>query len=338
MGTDAQLEVSGLEKSFRLGGGSHRRAGPAYVHAVRGVSFSLSRGETLGLVGETGCGKSTIARCIVGLTAPTAGSVRFDGTELTTLRRAEWRAVRRKMQIVFQNPYLSLDPKMTVLAIVREPAIIYGTPRDEATELARRTLGAVGLGEGEMSSRPAGLSGGQRQRVAIARALVLNPELVVLDEPVSALDVSIQAQVTNLLVDLQAERGVSYVAILHDLAVASQMCDQVAVIYLGRIVEVGPAETVLNDPVHPYTCGLLDAVPRLGAGIGAASEHASEIRGELTHEVTSGCPFRPRCPIGRERERCAAEVPELVAVGSGDHRAACHFAAEAKERWQSPPA
>lgn len=333
MAAEPLLEVTDLEKSFRVSRGAANKGGQGYVHAVRKVSFSVRRGETLGLVGETGCGKSTIARCIVGLTPPSGGSIRLNGQELTALGRAQWRAVRPRLQIVFQNPYLSLDPKMTVLAIVQEPLSIHrlGT-KQEVSALARRTLAAVGIGEREMAARPASLSGGQRQRVAIARALVLDPEIVILDEPVSALDVSIQAQVTNLLVDLQHQRGVSYVVILHDLAVASQMCERVAVIYLGKVVEIGKSEDVLTAPVHPYSRGLLDAAPRLGVGIGAASTRPATIIGEVSHETISGCRFRPRCPVGRDRDICAQVEPGLTDAQGDAHLVACHFADELADR------
>jgi oligopeptide/dipeptide ABC transporter ATP-binding protein len=326
MPSEILLEVENLWKTFAgsSGMGSKRKHA---VQAVRGVSFRLARRQTLGLVGETGCGKSTIARCIAGLTRATSGSVKFDGIDLGGLDRRGWRDMRCRVQIVFQNPYLSLDPRMAIRDIVAEPLAIHKRgSHSERDQLAESTLESVGIGRSEGSKRPAQLSGGQRQRVAIARALVLSPEILILDEPISALDVSIQAQVINLLMELQQSREVSYLVILHDLAVAAQMCDQLAVIYLGQIVEEGTAEAVLSRPHHPYSQGLLAAVPRLGEAL--RGEGAQRIIGGEAIPTSSdaqGCRFRSRCPLGHDEEICAQVEPALRPVGEGG-RVSCHLA------------
>lgn len=314
------LEVEGLAKTFLVGGGRPP------VEAVRSVSFHIDRGEILGLVGETGCGKSTVARCVAGLVRPSGGSIRLQGRELAELGARDWRGVRRRLQIVFQNPYLSLDPRMTVLEIVREPLAIHGLGgRADAERRSAELLASVGIGPGELGKLPVQLSGGQRQRVAIARALVLDPEVLILDEPVSALDVSVQAQVINLLADLQQERQLSCLIILHDLAVASQISDRLAVMYLGKIVEQGSAVGVLTGPVHPYTQALLASVPRISEPLTALSSSrlvSGDAQARL--EDLSGCRFRSRCPRGHDQEVCRIEDPLLLPVGGGQD-VACHL-------------
>lgn len=322
MATEPVLQVDDLYKSFAVRGAAH-----SVVEAVRGVSFDLGRGEILGLVGETGCGKSTIVRCLAGLTHPSAGTIRLGGEELAGQNAKGWRAQRRRLQVVFQNPYLSLDPRMTVLEIVREPLIIHHIgDREQSLVESRAVLESVGIGPGELAKRPAQLSGGQRQRVAIARALVLNPEVLIFDEPVSALDVSVQAQVINLVMDLQRQRHVSCLIVLHDLAVASQMCDRVAVIYRGRIVEQGTAEQVLNQPLHPYTRGLLAAVPRLGVSVTTGSgAHLLQGSADGMAIDRAGCRFRSRCPLSQGAQICEGAEPQLRRLGSGQ-AVACHLA------------
>jgi oligopeptide/dipeptide ABC transporter ATP-binding protein len=324
----ALLWVDGLEKTFTIG--RSWRAGRAeMLRAVDGVSFDVRKGETFGLVGESGCGKTTLARCILRLIPPTAGRVLLDGTDLLRLSGDGLRRVRRRMQIVFQDPFASLDPRMSVGAIVEEPLVIHGIgSRVERAARAAEMLELVGITPEQVRRKPHEFSGGQRQRIGVARALILHPELVILDEPISALDVSIQAQVLNLLRDLQERLGLTYLFIIHDLSVAEYFCDRLAVLYLGTIVELGDREALFRRPLHPYTVALLSAVP--------IPDPASERRrrrivlpGEVTPigEARRGCRFRPRCPVGRDREICAVEEPALAEHAPGQW-AACHFAGE----------
>ena len=327
----ALLWVDRLEKEFptgrrRLFGAGHTGEP---LRAVDGVSFDVRTGETFGLVGESGCGKSTLARCILRLTQPTGGRVVFDGSDLGALGRNELRVFRRRMQIVFQDPYASLDPRMTVGAIVEEPLVIHGLgARKERREKVARMLELVGLTPAQARRKPHEFSGGQRQRVAVARALVLSPELVILDEPVSALDVSIQAQVLNLLRGLQEELGLTYLFIVHDLAVAEHFCDRLAVLYLGAVMELGEREALFRSPLHPYTDALLSAVPIPDPAV-ARRKDRIVLRGDVVHfgSEVRGCRFKPRCPVGRDREICGVEHPPLEERGSG-HWVACHFAGE----------
>ena len=293
----------------------------APVRAVDGVSFEIQAGRTLGLVGESGSGKTTVGRTMLRLQEPTAGKVLFAGSDVFGLDAGRMRALRRRMQIVFQDPYSSLNPRMTVEATLREPLEIHGLAGE-----VKALLEEVGLDAAFAARYPHELSGGQRQRVGIARALSVEPQFVVCDEPVSALDVSVQAQVLNLLADLQAKRRLTYLFIAHDLAVVRHIADDVAVMYLGRIVERAPAAEIYAQPRHPYTTALLSAVPQ-------PDPRASKSRIVLTGDVPSpahppsGCPFHPRCPHPKKSERCRTETPPLRPITPG-HLAACHYAEE----------
>jgi oligopeptide transport system ATP-binding protein len=319
------LEVRDLVKEFGVSAGlfGHARG---VVRAVAGVSFAIRRGETLGLVGESGCGKTTTGRCILQLERPTSGSVVFEGRELTTLEPRELRAVRRRMQVIFQDPYSSLNPRMTVGDIVEEPLAVHGIVAGaaERAQRVRRLLAQVGLLAQHAGRYPHQLSGGQRQRVGIARALAMEPTLIICDEPVSALDVSIQAQIINLLEDLQAELSLTYLFIAHDLAVVRHISDRVAVMYLGRIVELADRKALYDRPLHPYTRALLSAVPIPDPEVEAHRER-TVLRGEVPSPLAppSGCVFHPRCPIAVDR--CAVEVPLLREISPG-HWGACHLA------------
>ena len=315
------LEVRDLVKHFHLGGGAFGGE-PAVIKAVDGVSFTIRRGETLGLVGESGCGKTTTGRCILQLEKPTSGQVIFEGRDLTTASDAELRKVRRRLQVIFQDPYSSLNPRMTVGQIIAEPLAIYG--RTDVAGRRRRVaelLEVVGLDPGFAERFPHELSGGQRQRIGIAAALALQPSLIVADEPVSALDVSVQAQVLNLLMDLRRRFGLTYLFISHDLHVVLHLSDRVAVMYLGEIVEVGTRDVIHREPKHPYTQGLLSAIP-----VADPTLRRDRIvpKGEVASgfDVPAGCRFHPRCPAAFDR--CRVERPAPRAVGPA-HQAACHL-------------
>jgi len=315
------LRVENLKTYFLVRRGLLGRTA-GYVKAVDGVSFTLAAGKTLGLVGESGCGKTTVGRTILRLVPATAGRVFFAGDEVFGLSGAELRRLRRDMQIIFQDPYGSLNPRMTVGNIIGEGLSVHGLARGhERRERVAELLRRVGLAPEHMNRYPHEFSGGQRQRIGIARALALEPKFIVCDEPVSALDVSIQSQIVNLLQDLQAEMGLTYLFIAHDLAVIEHISDWVAVMYLGRIVEYARAEALYAEPKHPYTQALLSAIPR------PEPRRRSErivLRGEVPSPVNppSGCPFHPRCPV--KIERCRHEVPTLTPKGGDtEHLASC---------------
>jgi oligopeptide transport system ATP-binding protein len=324
------LEVRDLEVYFPIREGLIIQHHVGDVRAVDGVTFSMQRGETLGLVGESGCGKSTTGRAIIRLTEPTAGSVLFDGIDMTTLGRSELNRTRRRMQMIFQDPYSSLDPRMTAGGIVSEPLDIHSVgTKPERRERVRELLATVGLNPDYAVRYPHEFSGGQRQRIGVARALALDPDLIVADEPISALDVSIQAQIINLLERLQAQLGLAYLFIAHDLSVVRHISDRIAVMYLGRIVEVAPSRELNTNPLHPYSVALLSAVPVPDPTVEARRRRII-LRGDVPSPVAppSGCRFHTRCWL-RERlgnlEECTTVQPELRLLASG-HEVACHFA------------
>ena len=322
------LEVRGLKKHFPIQRGLFRRV-VGHVRAVDGVSFFIREGETLGLVGESGCGKTTTGRVILRDLEPTAGAVYFrqdrEMVDVSLVPKDEMKALRREMQIIFQDPFSSLNPRMTVMDIVGEPLMIHGIAKGgELRSQVRQLLEAVGLRAQHMSRYPYAFSGGQRQRIGIARALALRPKLMVCDEPVSALDVSIQAQVLNLLEDLQRRFGLTYLFIAHDLSVVEHISDRLAVMYLGNLVELAHAEELYADPLHPYTEALLSAVPRTDP------DYVSErivLPGDVPSpaDPPSGCKFHPRCNYARQV--CSQEVPAWREL-SEDHWVACHLAEE----------
>ena len=307
MSPEPMLTVTGLSKSFRA------------VKAVRDVSFSIPRGKTFGLVGESGSGKSTTARLVLRLVEPTAGTFTFRGRDLATLSAGDLRAERRHMQMIFQDPFGSLNPRMSVRDTLVEPQLVHGvgTPAEQL-RTAERLLGEVSLPRAALDRFPHEFSGGQRQRIAIARALATNPELIVADEPVSALDVSVQAQVLNLMRDLQDRHNTTMLFISHDLRVVQFMCDEIGVMYLGEIVEQGPRERIYGAPAHPYTQALLASAPGKGGG------RRARLKGEIpsAHAVPSGCAFRTRCP--HAFDRCATEKPAMREL-EGGQKAACHL-------------
>ena len=317
------LEVRDLKVHFPVRHGLLSRA-HEFVRAVDGVSLTLARGETVGLVGESGCGKTTLGRAVVRLLEPTAGRIFFEGEEITRLEGSALRVRRKKFQMIFQDPYGSLDPRMTVDDIIGEALDIHRLTPDAAARRARvdSLLSDVGLDASHAQRYPHEFSGGQRQRIGIARALAVQPSLIVCDEPVSALDVSVQAQIINLLADLQRQRGLAYLFVAHDLAVVEHISHRLLVMYLGRIVESGDAKEVCRVPKHPYTQALISAIPQLDP---EAKRQRILLSGDVPSPIhpPGGCPFHPRCPVAEAR--CREEVPALREVEPG-HHAACHLA------------
>ena len=308
------LEVTDLVKHFNVPKG--------VVRSVDGVSFSIRRGETLGLVGESGCGKTTTGRTIIRLYDVTSGSVRWKGHELANLSQKEMIPYRKELQMIFQDPYASLNPRMTVGDIVIEPMVIHGVPRDERIDRMRRLLSIVGLNSEHANRYPHEFSGGQRQRIGIARALAVEPECIICDEPISALDVSIQAQIVNTLEDLQRDLGLTYLFIAHDLSMVKHISDRVAVMYLGNIVEVAESNELYTNPLHPYTQSLLSAIPVPDPDKSDARKRI-QLVGEVPSPIDppSGCKFHTRCP--RAFDRCGVEAPQLA---GGEHQCACWLA------------
>lgn len=314
------LKVKELKKYYPLTAGLvPRHIGD--IKAVDGVSFSVGEGESLGLVGESGCGKSTLGRTILRLEEPTAGRIFYKGTDITTLDRKALRQLRKEMQIIFQDPEASLDPRMTIGQSICEPLVIHNIGDDrEREEMVARLLEQVGLEPSQANLYPHELSGGQKQRVGIARALALNPKLIIADEPVSALDVSIQAQILNLMLDIQNQFGLSYLFIAHDLSVIKYVAHRVAVMYLGKIVELAENRELFSSPLHPYTEALLSSVPSLKTGLRKRLLLSGEVPSPLS--PPPGCRFHPRCP--RAMPLCSQEEPELIEVSPG-HSVACHL-------------
>jgi oligopeptide/dipeptide ABC transporter ATP-binding protein len=313
------IEVKGLKKHFSVGGGIFG-AGGEVVQAVDGVSFAIRRGETFGLVGESGCGKTTTGRCILRLIEPTKGEIRFDGQDMLALKGEELRRLRRDMQIIFQDPYSALNPRMRVGEIIAEPLVIHRIgSRSERRDRVVELLGLVGLNSEHAKRYPHEFSGGQRQRIGIARALALEPRFIVCDEPVSALDVSVQAQVVNLLQDLQQQLGLTYLFISHGLPIVEHISTRVGIMYLGKLVEIASSEEIFRNPVHPYTQALFSAIPAVDPD---ARRDRVELAGDIPTPINppSGCRFRTRCPVAEPR--CAESEPELVEVAP-DHFVAC---------------
>ena len=312
------LSIRGLTKHYELSSAFFRSKD--VVHAVESVNLEIHEGETLGIVGESGCGKSTLGRMIVRLEEPTDGVILFEGNDLAKVSKKELRGLRQRFQMIFQDPYASLNPRRQIGQIIEEPLRVHGVGKDERRTRAKELLRRVGLDENAYEKYPHEFSGGQRQRVVIARALALNPRLVVADEPVSALDVSIQAQVLNIFKDLQKDLQLTYVFIAHDLGVVRHVSDRIAVMYLGRIVELAEADDLYESPAHPYSQALLSANPRMGAD---DKRERIILKGDIPNPINrpSGCAFNPRCP--KAAEICRTDSPELMTIGT--RQVACHF-------------
>ena len=319
--TEALLRAQGVSKVFPSNKG--------LLRAVTEVDLDVAPGETVGLVGESGCGKSTLGRTLLRLYEPSGGQITFDGTDVTHLSQRALRPMRRQMQMIFQDPYASLNPRMTIGKAIAEPLVIHGLAKTKGERAARvaELLAKVGLRVDAATRYPHEFSGGQRQRVGIARALAVQPRFIVCDEPISALDVSIQAQIVNLLQDLQEAEKLTYLFISHDLKIVQHVSDRVAVMYLGRIVELAEAKTLYREPKHPYTQALLSAVPRLDPAPTAAKRERIILQGDVPSPLAppAGCPFHPRCPVKDKPEACFKELPKLRVLANGS-RAACHVA------------
>ena len=324
------LTVRDLKMHFPVKNNDGLLGGRQIVKAVDGVDLDLYAGETLGLVGESGCGKSTLGRSIIRLTRPTVGSVLFQGTELATVGERQLRPFRRKLQMIFQDPYGSLNPRQTVGTIIKTPLEVHNLAKGKEKERVQDLLARVGLNPEHYNRYPSEFSGGQRQRIGIARALAVEPEVIIADEPVSALDVSIQAQVINLLNGLRRDLGIAFIFIAHDLGVVRHFCDRVAVMYLGKIVEYGPKHEVYERPRHPYTQALLSAAPDLNVVRGVPPKEHIRLVGDVPSPIDppSGCRFRTRC--WKAQEICAEQEPVLEPRdnSAADHRIACHFPAQ----------
>lgn len=324
----ALLEIKNLKKYFPIQGGLLSRT-MAQVHAVDDVSFQVQKGKTLGLVGESGCGKSTLGRALLRLSEPTGGQILYEGRDITAASSAEMRALRRELQIIFQDPFASLNPRMSIREILSEPFEIHGLHKNPEERRAKviELLNEVGLNPEAADRYPHEFSGGQRQRIGIARALALKPKLIVADEPVSALDVSIQSQILNLMMDLRDKYGLSYIFIAHDLAVIEHISDEIAVMYLGKIVEHTTSQQLYKNPLHPYTQALISSIPEPKIG---AKKERTLLQGDVPSPVNppAGCRFHTRCPFAKEI--CKTSAPELKNRGSSDlpHFVACHFAGE----------
>jgi len=317
------VQVENVVKEYPVSGARLLGRGPV-VHAVSDVSLSLSAGRTVGLVGESGCGKSTLGRLVVGLEQPTSGVVRFDGTDVRAGSREQRRRARRELQLMFQDPYASLDPRMKIGSIVGEPLVVQKQGNSaERRSRVESLLGEVGLPASAMRRYPYEFSGGQRQRIGLARVLALNPQVIVADEPVSALDVSVRSQILNLMLDLQAAHRLTYLIISHDLTTLRYMADEVGVMYLGKMVEWGPSDVLFRETVHPYTRALIDTIPTPDP-VFERTKQTAPVTGELPSAIDppSGCRFRTRCP--RAEQVCSEVEPPLRAFGAG-HLAACHF-------------
>ncbi len=320
-GSDHLLEVQNLSKNFRSGS-RFSRGGPQIVQALSDVSFTVKSGETLGLVGESGCGKSTLGRCLLRLYQPTSGKILFDGLDITHRSETKLRPLRAQMQMVFQDPYASLNPRRRIGDLIAEPLKIHANlTKPDLTARLEELITIVGLNPDHLTRFPHEFSGGQRQRIGIARAIALSPRLIIADEPVSALDVSVQAQIINLLADLQARLHLTYIFIAHDLAVVRQIATRTAVMYLGSIVELGPTDTVLHHPAHPYTAALISAAPEPDP---AGTAKRTILQGDPPSPTNppTGCRFHTRCPIAQNR--CAVERPALLRDAS-NRAVACHF-------------